>query len=75
MNIFSDENIQQVLETLFELATDKGNVPAIKLYLELANDQVPQDALTLEQVIQIVKTEDCSPSVGVLAPPESEATK
>ncbi|MCB1060551.1 MAG: hypothetical protein KDB65_09980 [Calditrichaeota bacterium] len=57
MNIFSDDKKQQVLDALFELATntDKGNVPAIKLYLELASEQLPQDTLTLDKAIDVIR--------------------
>lgn len=57
MNIFSDEKKQEVLDALFTLATDsaKGNVSAIKLYLELAGEQTPSDALTLETAIDVIR--------------------
>jgi hypothetical protein len=59
MTIFSEEKKREVLDALFELATntDKGNVPAIKLYLELAGEQLPQDALTMERIVQLIRDE------------------
>ncbi len=60
MNVFSDEHKQQVLDNLFQLATEpkSTNVSAIKLYLELANEQSPTDTLTLEDAIEIIRHND-----------------
>lgn len=58
--VFSDESKQKVLDKLFQLATEKDNVPAIKLYLELADEQAGASAadLTFAQAIELLKSHD-----------------
>ncbi len=57
MDVFSEESKQQVLETLFKIATDNksASVPAIKLYLELANERPSAETLTTEQALEILR--------------------
>ena len=61
-NVFSEESKQQVLDTLFALATEvkSTNVAAIKLYLELANEQSSASApdLSFAQAIELLKSHD-----------------
>jgi len=58
MDVFSAERKQQVLENLFTLATDdKSNtVAAIKLYLELANGAAPDETITLEHALELLRS-------------------
>lgn len=58
--VFSEESIQQVLDTLFALATEGKNTTAIKLYLELATEQTGQSSaeLTLAQAVELLKSHD-----------------
>lgn len=57
MNVFSEQAKQQVLENLFALATEckSTNVSAIKLYLDLADEQTPSESLTTEQAIELLR--------------------
>ncbi len=75
MDVFSQEAKQQVLETLFAIATENksASLPAIKLYLDLAAEQSTPDLLTVEQALEILREampQNESPSVSELPPLE-----
>lgn len=57
MNYFSDENKNKVLDALFQIASEpkSTNVSAIKLYLELAEEQVSPEELTTEKALEILR--------------------
>ncbi|MBK6765539.1 MAG: hypothetical protein IPG71_04190 [bacterium] len=57
--IFSADSKQAVLETLFRLAREEKSVPAIKLYLELAEQAQDNGAdLSFEQAVELLKQHD-----------------
>ncbi|NUO19819.1 hypothetical protein HUU59_10255 [bacterium] len=57
MNIFDKKSKQKVLDNLLALACENKstNVSAIKLYLELAAAEQPDDTLTTEHAIEILR--------------------
>lgn len=57
--VFSAESKQKVLDTLFRLASEEKSVPAIKLYLELADLAQDKGAdLSFEQAVELLKHHD-----------------
>lgn len=55
MDIFSEENKQKVLEHLLNLASEGSNSTCIKLYLDLAAEQVPSETITVDQALVIMR--------------------
>ena len=64
MDIFSPQSKQEVLENLLNLAKGSSNIPAIKLYLDLIEEQISPEELTTEQALEILREAN--------TPPESE---
>ncbi|MCB9357572.1 MAG: hypothetical protein H6505_03275 [Calditrichaeota bacterium] len=75
-HLFSPEAQQEVLEALFRLATEKDSVPAIKLYLELAQEQSPAqlESLTLIQALELLRNPEQSLQTNTKTPEQGLQT-